>query len=233
MISFPEYRAVVWDNLRGTGTPKPSDRELRDFRADGVAPEKVVAMLVRSHRNRLRGGDEDNPVGDFITEHPWMTFFLGLATLNTVGLVAIAGVMAAQSASTAAAASAAPPTPTSGAPVIPLYSAANAQPVVIGQPLSAAPGSSVLVTDASSEPVVATSSNPNVLAPAFPSVTGAFVAVAPGTATVTSGSSSSVVTVTAAASSSGTSGVGRPAAVLRRPPLSMLFGIMPRRALPA
>jgi len=147
-----------------------------------------------------------------------MTFFLGLATINTVGWLAVAGIAAAKGCNAAA-------------PTAPTFSQQNAVPVPAGQPLNATVGSSVLLTVSGGAPAPgSTTSNSAVLAPA-PGVDGGFVAVSPGTATLTAPASIATgnvpvsSTVTVVAYSTGTSGVG----AVRRPPLSMLFGIMPRR----
>jgi hypothetical protein len=51
---FGYYRELVLDNLRGTGTPRPSNTLLRDMQADGIPAHKAAVMLIRDHRNRLR-----------------------------------------------------------------------------------------------------------------------------------------------------------------------------------
>ena len=148
-----------------------------------------------------------NPAGDFVHDHPWMTFFLGLAAINAVGWTAVAVIAAA--------------TP-GGASSGTSYSQQNAVPIPAGAPLNATVGSSIQLV-ASGAPVAGTTTNAAVLKPA-PGVIGGFVAVAPGVATLSDASgATSLVTVVAA---TGTAGVG---AGPRRPPLGMMFGVMPRR----
>jgi hypothetical protein len=110
----------------------------------------------------------ENPAGDFVHEHPWMTFFLGLAAINTVGWLAVVGIAAAKGG---------------GSSATPTFQQGSVIPIPTGTLPSARVGDSLQMVS-SGKPVAGTSSNAAVLAPA-PGVDGGFVAVASGNATVT------------------------------------------------
>jgi hypothetical protein len=114
------------------------------------------------------GHAKANPAGDFVHEHPWMTFFLSLAAINTVGWIAVLGIAAAQG---------------NGAAATPTFSQAKVIPIPTGTLPSARVGDSLQMVS-QGKPIAGTSSNAAVLAPA-PGVEGGFIAVASGSATVT------------------------------------------------
>jgi hypothetical protein len=151
-----------------------------------------------------RANAAENPAGDFVHEHPWMTFFLGLAAINIVGWLAFLGIAAAQGGGASS----------SGATKI-AYNPQTVSPIPAGSPAAAAQvttpvGSSLALVDpvatGTESQVPGTSDNLAVVAPA-PGVVGGFVAVSPGTATLTSTGSGNKCVVTVVLGS-GTAGVG-------------------------
>lgn len=138
------------------------------------------------------GHARQNPAGEFVHDHPWLTFFMGLAALNTVGWIAVLGIAAAQG---------------SGAAAAPTFNQGKVVPIPTGTSPSVNIGSSLQMLS-QGKAVASTSSNANVLAPAG-GVEGGFVAVAAGIATVTS-TDGQTTTVTVV--SSGALGTGKPAA---------------------
>lgn len=148
-------------------------------------------------------GAQENPAGDFVHDHPWMTFFLGLAALNTVGWLAFLAIAAAAGKSAGGSA--------------PSYSAGSVIPIPEGSAPTVKIGDSLLLIRAGS-PTEGTTSNSSVLAPA-PGVSGGFVALAAGSATLTSAATGATTTVTVVAS--GTAGVSGPPKI-QRPPFPFL-----------
>jgi hypothetical protein len=123
-----------------------------------------------------------------------MTFFLGLAAINTVGWLAVLGIAAAK-----------------GSPSAPAFQQGSVIPIPTGTLPSARVGDSIQMVS-QGKPVAGTSSNAAVLAPA-PGVDGGFVAVASGTATVTT---TDGLTTTFTVVLTGTAGVaGAPKAMPR------------------
>lgn len=145
--------------------------------------------IARAERQTGMGHAKENPDGDFVHDHPWMTFFLGLAAINTVGWLALVGIAAAKG----------------GGASGPTYSQQNAVPIPEGTAPTMKVGDSLIILH-QGVAVEASTSNSAILMPA-PGVSGGFVAIAPGTATITSAASGAQTTVTVILASSGTAGV--------------------------
>jgi hypothetical protein len=162
---------------------------------------KAHRAITRAERETGMGKAMENPGGGFVEEHPWMTFFLGLAAINTVGWLAVVAVAASQKPAGV---------------VAPTYSQASVIPIPEGTAPTVKVGDSLIIVR-SGAAVDATTSNSAVLAPAS-GVSGGFVAVAPGTAVVTSAATGAQSTVTVVLT--GTAGVGKPA--VKKPPFPFL-----------
>jgi hypothetical protein len=162
---------------------------------------KAHRAITRAERETGMGKAMENPVGGFVEEHPWMTFFLGLAAINTVGWLAVVAVAASQKPAGV---------------VAPTYSQASVIPIPEGTSPTVKVGDSLMVVRLGVA-ADASTSNSAVLAPA-PGVSGGFVAIAPGTATLTSSSSGATTPVTVVLT--GTAGVGK--AVVKKPPFPFL-----------
>jgi hypothetical protein len=148
--------------------------------------------IARAERQTGMGHAKQNPAGDFVHDHPWMTFFLGLAAINTVGWLALVGIAAAKGGGSAAA---------------PAFQQGSVIPIPTGTQPSAKIGDSLQMVSGG-KPVAGTSTNTAVLAPAS-GVEGGFVAVAPGTATVNSADGESTVFTVVVTGTAGVAGAPR------------------------
>lgn len=212
-FALPKERKLPLTNARGHLDPKHIGNAAA--RLSMMRHRRTISPsdYVRAHRAIVRAekatgmhGAMENPAGDFVVEHPWMTFFLGLAAINTVGWIAFLAIAAASKPS--------------GGSSTPTYSQQNVVPIPEGTSPTVKVGDSLMIVR-SGAAVDASTSNSAVLAPA-PGVSGGFVAIAPGTATVTSSSTGAVTPVTVILASSGTAGVGKGAPQIKRPPFPFL-----------